>query len=91
MPRISADKICIIRLSALGDTVHTLGFVNGLRKGYPDAHLTWILQPLPYELVKYQPNVDRFVIFDRGKGLESWRKLRRDLDSLKSYLDKKKI
>ncbi len=79
MPKIPAEKICIIRLSALGDTVHTLGLVNGLRKGYPDAHITWILQPLSYEMVKYQENVDRFVIFDRKNGLKSWKKLALDL------------
>jgi len=80
MPKIPAKKICIIRLSALGDTVHTLGLVNGLRKGYPDAHLTWILQPLCYDLVKHQENVDRFIIFDRKNGLESWKKLAHDLE-----------
>ena len=79
MPKIPARKICLIRTSALGDTVHALALVNGLRKGYPDAHLTWILQSLPYEMVKYQPNVDQFIVFDRKGGLKSWQKLAREL------------
>jgi len=79
MPKIHANRICIIRLSALGDAVHTLGLVNGLRKGYPDAHLTWIIQPLPYEIVKNQTNVDRFVVFDPRQGFPAWQELRRDL------------
>ncbi len=69
----------MIRTSALGDTVHALGLVNGLRKGYPNAHLTWILQPLPYEMVKYQPNIDRFIIFERKNGMIGWIKLMRQL------------
>ena len=56
MSRIDAQKICFIRTSALGDTVHALGLVNGLRAGYPDAYLTWVLQTLPHEMVQHQEN-----------------------------------
>ncbi len=72
MPRIKAEKICLIRTSAIGDIVHTLSMVNGLRKGYPDAHLTWILQRLPYEMVRHQPNIDRFIPFDRQGNVTAW-------------------
>ena len=81
MPKIPAKKICLIRISSLGDTVHALSLVNGLRKGYPDAHLTWILERLPYEIVKHQPNVNRFIIFDRKKGINAWRSLFQELNS----------
>ena len=72
MPRIEAKKICLIRTSALGDTVHALGLVNGLRKGYPDAHLTWVLQTLPYDMVKHQKNIDQFIPFNRHGDLQDW-------------------
>lgn len=72
MPRIKAKKICLIRTSALGDTVHALGLVNGLRKGYPDAHLTWVLQTLPYDMVKLQTSVDQFISFNRNGTLRDW-------------------
>jgi heptosyltransferase I len=75
MPKINAQKICLIRTSALGDTVHALAFVNGLRKGYPDAHLTWVLQKLPHDMVKHQKNIDRFITFDRNADLKSWFRL----------------
>ncbi|KPJ77476.1 MAG: hypothetical protein AMJ54_07635 [Deltaproteobacteria bacterium SG8_13] len=81
MPRIDARKICLIRTSALGDVVHALAMVNGLRKGYPDAHLTWILEKIPYEMVMHQPNVDRFIVFNRREGLQAWRNLYRELKS----------
>lgn len=74
MPRIKAQRICLIRTSAIGDTVHALSLINGLRRGYPDAHLTWILQHLPHDMVKYQPNVDRFIPFDRKGDFASWRR-----------------
>jgi heptosyltransferase I len=67
------ERILIIRLSALGDVVNTLAFVNRLRAAKPDAHITWILQPLTYDLVRYQANVDRFVVFDRKGGFGAFR------------------
>lgn len=82
MPKIDARNICLIRTSALGDTVHALAFINGLRKGYPHARLTWILQNVPYDMVKHQPGIDRFIPFDRKGGFLSWisllRNIRRD-------------
>jgi len=73
------ERILIIRLSALGDVVHTLAFINRLRRAKPSAHLTWILQPLTYDLVKHQDNVDRFVVFDRKGGFGAYSKLYREL------------
>lgn len=72
MPKIPAKTICLIRTSALGDTVHALAFVNGLRKGYPDAQLTWILQDLPHDMVKHQKAVDRFIPYNRNMDRRSW-------------------
>lgn len=76
MPEFPPKKICLVRISALGDTVHALALANGLKKGFPNASLTWILQPLPYEMVKHQPNIDEFVVFKRNAGLYAWRELR---------------
>jgi heptosyltransferase I len=75
MTAVKANRICLIRTSAIGDTVHALGLVNGLRKGYPDAHLTWILQSVSFDMVKHQPNVDRFITFERKADFSSWRRL----------------
>lgn len=79
MPETEAKKICLVRPSAIGDTVHALGLANGLRKGYPDAHITWILQAIPFDMVRYQPCVDRFITFSRKGGIKEWRKLYRQL------------
>ncbi len=76
MLRFEARRICVIRTSALGDVVHALAMVNGLRHGFPRAHITWILHPVPYEVVRHQPAVDRFIIFPRRGG---WGLLRRQL------------
>lgn len=74
--RFEPRRICVIRTSALGDVVHALAMVNGLRHGFPQAQITWILHPVPHELVRHQPSVDRFIVFPRRGG---WRSLRREL------------
>jgi heptosyltransferase I len=73
------ERILIIRLSALGDVANTLAFVNRLRKARPHAHITWILQPLTYDLVKHQKNVDRFVVFSRKGGISAFKKIAKKL------------
>ncbi|MDZ7758975.1 MAG: glycosyltransferase family 9 protein [Desulfovermiculus sp.] len=72
MPHQDYKRICLIRTSALGDTVHALGLINTLRQGYPLAHLTWVLQTLPYEMVKHQPGINQFITFNRKSGLRDW-------------------
>lgn len=72
-------RICVVRLSALGDVIHALAMVNGLRRGFPDAEITWIVNPVPYEALREQPAVDRFVILER-KGAASFRALARELE-----------
>ncbi len=71
MPRIPARNICLVRLSSLGDIVHASALADGLRRGYPDARITWILNPLGREMLGDQPAVDEFVPFksERGVGL----------------------
>jgi heptosyltransferase I len=81
MPEIEPKSIGIVRLSAIGDAVHALALANGLRRGFPDARIVWIIQPLPHEAVKLQPAVDRFIVFDPRAGVDAWRKVRRELAS----------
>ncbi len=60
-------SILIVMLSAVGDAVQVLPVVSSLRRDFPETHLTWIIQPGPYELVRDHPAVDEFVLFHRGK------------------------
>jgi len=66
MPEIPVRRIALVRTSALGDVVHALALVNGLRRGYPEAEITWILHPVPHQVVRHQPEVEDFIVFPRG-------------------------
>lgn len=62
--RIPAERIAIVKLGAIGDVVNSLPFVNRLRRGYPDAEITWIIGPAAHALVAGHRAVDRFLVFD---------------------------
>ncbi|CAN5783428.1 glycosyltransferase family 9 protein [soil metagenome] len=66
-------EIAIVMLSALGDAVHVLPVVNALEREWPDARITWVIQPVPHQLVQGHPAVDEFVLFRRRRGVEAWR------------------
>ena len=59
-------SILIVMMSAVGDAVQVLPVVNALKRAFPSARLTWLIQPNPHSLVIGHPGVDEFVIFDRG-------------------------
>jgi heptosyltransferase I len=69
-------EICVVMLSALGDAVHVLPVLNALKREWPETRITWVVQPVPYLLVKDHPAVDRFIVFRRRKGLGAWRSFR---------------
>lgn len=66
-------EIAIVMLSALGDAVHVLPVVNALKRTWPESRITWVIQPVPYQLVKGHENVDEFVLFRRRRGTDAWR------------------
>lgn len=41
--------IAIVMLSALGDAVHVLPVVSALDRAWPDARITWVIQPVPQD------------------------------------------
>ncbi len=72
-------SICVIRLSAIGDAIHTLPLMNGLRRAFPFTRLTWVVQPVPHQLVRHQSAVDEFIVFDPRGGISAWRNLQKTL------------
>jgi lipopolysaccharide heptosyltransferase I len=63
-------RIVLVRLSALGDIVHTWPLAEVVRAAQPQAHLTWIVEAAFVSLVDGHPAVD-LVIPTRSK---AWRR-----------------
>jgi ADP-heptose:LPS heptosyltransferase len=63
-----APEILIIRLSALGDVVHTLPVAAAIKRYKPEAKITWVVERLAAPLLLNNPAVDRVIVFP-GKSL----------------------
>ncbi|MEI6126230.1 MAG: glycosyltransferase family 9 protein [Pseudomonadota bacterium] len=62
-------KILIVRLSSLGDVVHTLPAVRALKNHFPDASLTWVIEEAASDLLRGYPGVDRVIVSRRKQWL----------------------
>lgn len=63
-------NIAIIRLSALGDIIHTLRAFSLLREAYPHAKISWFVEPPGAKLLKNFQGIDEIIETDfKQKGL----------------------
>ena len=60
-------NILIVKLSAIGDVIHTLPSLAALRRLYPDAHITWVVEEAAADLVKNHPLLDAVLVSRRKK------------------------
>jgi len=73
--------ILVVRLSAMGDIIHTLPAVAALKRNHPESRLTWLVEPRWMPLLEGNPFVDRTVTLRRqslGGLLETRAELRRE-------------
>ncbi len=66
----SGLKILIVKLSAIGDVIHTLPALNAIRQYYPQAHITWLVEEAASDLVKNHRALDRVIISRRKHWIE---------------------
>jgi heptosyltransferase-1 len=66
-------KILLIKLSALGDVVHTIPVLNKLRRRYPNARIDWLVTPGIAELLRHNPAINNVIEFLRDEWSEPWR------------------
>ena len=67
-------RILVVKLSAIGDVVHTLPALNALRRHLPTAHITWLVEEAAAELVIGHPALDDVLMSRRKtwlKGLKT--------------------
>jgi heptosyltransferase I len=68
-------SICVLRLSAIGDTCHALAVIRRLQDNWPDADITWIIGRTEAGLMADIPDID-FVVFDKSRGRAARRDVR---------------
>jgi len=63
---IHPARICLIKPSSLGDVVHALPFLAAIRRRWPEASITWVINRGLRSLVEGHPDLDEVISFDRG-------------------------
>ena len=65
--------ILLIKLSAIGDVVHTFPVLNKLRRRYPKARIDWLVTPEIAELLRQNPAISNVIEFSRDEWSTPWR------------------
>ena len=58
-------NILVVKLSAIGDVIHALPVSYAIKETFPDAKLTWVVEPPAYDLLKMNPCVDKIILFQK--------------------------
>lgn len=66
-------RILLIKLSAVGDVVHTIPVLNALRRRYPSAQIDWLVTPAIAELLRHNPAISNVIEFARDDWSKPWR------------------
>ena len=69
------ESLCILRLSAIGDTCHVVPLVRTLQRVWPTTRLTWVIGRVEARLMSLLPGVE-FITIDKRAGLAAARGLR---------------
>jgi heptosyltransferase I len=70
-------RVCLLRLSAIGDTCHAAALVHALKRAWPQSRLTWIIGSLEARLMSaIIPDVE-FITFDKRATAAELERLRR--------------
>jgi len=67
-------NILIVKTSAIGDVTHTLPALHAIRKKYPDAHITWLVEEAAADLIIGHKALDRVLVSKRKRWLKDLKK-----------------
>lgn len=75
------SSILIVLHGAIGDVTRALPLAIRIKRDWPQARLSWGVEPISASLVQHHPAVDRVVIFERKGGLAAYRRYISELRS----------
>lgn len=85
-------KILIIKLSSIGDVIHTLPAFSVIRQNFPNAEIAWVVEKSSAEVLRDNPLISRLIEVDTkairkkesfGKNFSLARESLRELRSIK--------
>jgi heptosyltransferase I len=73
------QHVCLLRLSAIGDTCHALAALRAFQAAWPDTRFTWIIGKVEAKLMRaILPEIE-FITFDKAATLRELSRLRAQL------------
>ncbi len=70
---MTPERIALIKPSALGDVVHALPVLSALRRAFPAARITWVVNAAYEPLIAGHPDLTDTLPFNRGAFRKGWR------------------
>jgi heptosyltransferase I len=68
------EKVCLLRLSAIGDTCHVVPLLRTLQTAWPRTRFTWVIGKLEAKLMSLIPDVELITV-DKAAGFSSYQRL----------------
>ena len=75
-------SLCIVRLSAIGDTCHTVPVIRAIQDTWPSTRLTWIIGKTEHSLLNGLEGVE-LIVLDKAQGLRGYAAVHRALGGSK--------
>jgi heptosyltransferase I len=72
------EKVCLLRLSAIGDTCHVVPLLRTLQDAWPRTRFTWVIGKLEAKLMSLIPDVELITV-DKAAGLSAFTRLRTEM------------
>ena len=57
-------RILIVKLSSIGDIIHTLPALAAMRRAVPDARISWVAEQRSAEILRANAMIDRLIEVD---------------------------
>jgi heptosyltransferase I len=71
-------RVCLLRLSAIGDTCHVVPLLRTLQAAWPSTRFSWVIGKLEAKLMSLIPDVELITV-DKGAGLSAYGRLREEM------------
>jgi lipopolysaccharide heptosyltransferase I len=67
-----AAHVAIVRLTSLGDVIHTLPVAAAIRRHNPDARITWLVEEREQIILRGNPVVDEVIVVPLRRWRSQW-------------------
>lgn len=74
-------KVLILRLSALGDTIHTLPVAYAIKKTYPNCKIGWVVEDKAKLFIENNPLINRCYVIPK----KEWQKRGFSIQTIKEF------